>query len=306
MIAHPIPYQGSKRAIARHILTFFPHDIGTLIEPFAGSAAVSIAAATNGKASQFHLNDINSPLMDLWKQIIQRPDKVSSLYRGLWNQQLSQPRKYYDLIRDKFNRTKQPELLLYLLARCVKASIRYNPKGEFNQSPDNRRLGRDPERMASDIFAVSNLFRGRTQITNVDYTQVFAVAKRKDLLYMDPPYQGVCNNGDPRYLSGIQFEDIMDQLNALNQRDISFILSYDGRTGKKSFGTDLPRQLKLHKIEIEAGASSQSTLLGRSAITYESLYLSPSLVERLAIRRAKLPKTISRHTTSQIELPLFK
>lgn len=306
MIPHPIPYQGSKRAIARHILAFFPHDIGTLIEPFAGSAAVSIAAATYGKASQFHLNDINAPLMELWRQIIERPEKVSTLYRELWNQQLSQPRKFYDLVRDKFNRTKQPELLLYLLARCVKASIRYNPKGEFNQSPDNRRLGRDPERMASDIFAVSNLFRGRTQITNENYTQILATAKRKDLIYMDPPYQGVCNNGDPRYVSVIQFEDFMHQLATLNNREISFILSYDGRTGEKSFGTNLPNELKLHKIEIEAGTSSQSTLLGRSATTYESLYLSPSLVDRLAIRRAKLPKSISRRSNSQIELPIFK
>jgi DNA adenine methylase len=68
-IPHPIPYQGSKRHIAKYILPFFPHGIHTLIEPFAGSAAISIAAACHGKASRFHLNDINRPLMTLWQEI---------------------------------------------------------------------------------------------------------------------------------------------------------------------------------------------------------------------------------------------
>jgi len=42
-------------------------------------------------------------------------------------------------------------------------------------------------------------------------------------------------------------------------------------------------QLNLHKIEINAGRSSQSTLLGKNAKTYESLYLSPALVKRLQV-----------------------
>jgi DNA adenine methylase len=32
----PIPYQGSKRHIAEQILAYFPQDVCTLIEPFAG------------------------------------------------------------------------------------------------------------------------------------------------------------------------------------------------------------------------------------------------------------------------------
>jgi len=58
-----------------------------------------------------------------------------------------------------------------------------------------------------------------------------------------------------------------------------FAVSYDGRTGQKRFGTDLPESLGLVRLEIKAGRSSQATLLGRRDITYESLYLSPTLVE---------------------------
>ncbi|MBI5302305.1 MAG: DNA adenine methylase [Chloroflexi bacterium] len=280
-VPHPIPYQGSKRNIAKYILPFFPHDIATLVEPFAGSAAISIAAACYGKASRFHLNDLNKPLMTLWHEIINNPQNVAEGYARLWKEQQGNERKYYDQVRDEFNRTKRPEYLLYLLARCVKASVRYNPKGEFNQSPDNRRLGREPRKMADDIFAVSNILRGRTKITSKDFKDVLQASTPSDLIYMDPPYQGVCSNGDTRYYGGVSFDEMMRELELLNCRQMSFILSYDGRTGDKAFGKQLPRELGLLRIEVDAGRSTQSTLLGGDAITYESVYLSKALAKRL-------------------------
>jgi DNA adenine methylase len=42
-----------------------------LLEPFAGAAAVSIAAALKGQADRIVLNDINEPLMRLWESIIE-------------------------------------------------------------------------------------------------------------------------------------------------------------------------------------------------------------------------------------------
>ena len=33
-LPHPIPYQGSKRILARFILEYFPNEVDTLIEPF--------------------------------------------------------------------------------------------------------------------------------------------------------------------------------------------------------------------------------------------------------------------------------
>jgi DNA adenine methylase len=304
MIPHPIPYQGSKRSLAKHILPFLPNDVLTLIEPFAGSAAVTIAAAATGRASSFHLNDLNAPLMALWHKMLEHPGELARKYSDIWEKQLPEPKKYYNQIRAKFNQTKQPEYLLYLIARCVKASIRYNPKGEFNQSPDNRRLGREPKRMARDIFSVSNLLRNRTVLTSTDYKEILRAAHSNDVIYMDPPYQGVCSNGDPRYLSGIAFEQFIDELDSLNHRNISYILSYDGRTGSKSFGKELTPRLRLHKIEIDAGRSSQSTLLGRSDNTYESLYLSPALIERLGIPRGKLIKSFTNPKSIQLDLPI--
>jgi DNA adenine methylase len=280
-IPHPIPYQGSKRNLAKYILPFFPLEIKTLFEPFAGSAAISIAAAVHGKADNFHLNDVNQPLIALWDKIINNPEEITAQYEKLWTEQRGKERKYYDLVRDNFNKTKRPDYLLYLLARCVKASVRYNTNGDFNQSPDNRRLGRNPKQMQEDIFAVSRLLRNKTTLTSMDYKEVLALSTSKDLVYMDPPYQGVCATGDPRYFSGIDFDEFMQQLTKLNDRDVPFILSYDGRTGKKSYGQNPPDELGMYRLELEAGRSTQATLLGRNDVTYESVYLSRNLVEKL-------------------------
>lgn len=61
-VPHPIPYQGSKRNLAPVILSYFPHKFERLVEPFAGSAAISLATAYKGLASAFVLNDAHEPL----------------------------------------------------------------------------------------------------------------------------------------------------------------------------------------------------------------------------------------------------
>ena len=293
---HPIPYQGSKRNLAKYILPFFPQNVGTLFEPFAGSAAISIATALHRKATLFSINDVNAPLIALWEEIINHPKRISEGYRRLWFEQQGNERKYYDIVRGKFNKTKRPDYLLYLLARCVKASVRYNAYGEFNQSPDNRRLGRNPQMMMADIMAVSKLLAGKTTVTSLDYKEILSLAKPTDLVYMDPPYQGVCSTGDPRYFSGINFDEFMQKLELLNQRDVPFILSYDGRTGQKSYGKNLPDELGMYRLEIDAGRSTQATLLGRDDVTYESVYLSGNLVEKLDIEPVQI---LANHTIRQ-------
>ena len=299
-VPHPIPYQGSKRNLARDILRCFPAKVETLHEPFAGSAAISLAAAARGKAKRFHINDLNKPLIDLWRAIVNTPQKLASEYEALWQAQLDDPRKYYNKIRDDFNLTGSPDCFLYLLARCVKASVRYNANGEFNQSPDNRRKGAAPATMRRQILGASYLLKGKTTFSSRNYRDVAFLAKEDDLVYMDPPYQGVCGNRDTRYLASVQFCEFVEVLERLNSRGIRYIVSYDGRTGTKVHGRVLPEDLNLTHMELDAGRSTQATLLGRKDATYESLYLSAALADEL-----RKPKMISRFTHTE-QLSLFE
>jgi len=252
-----------------------------LIEPFAGSAAVSVAAAWVGRAQRFWLNDAHAALMALWDRILHEPSELSDDYRGIWDAQHGRESEHYNEVRDEFNRTHKPELLLFLLARCVKAAIRYNRNGEFNNSPDHRRKGMRPRTMARNIHLVSEILGGRTKTTCDDYRKVLREARPSDLVYMDPPYQGVCKDRDNRYVQSVDVDEFIAELESLNARKVPFVVSYDGRTGDKLYGKRLPDELRLHHEELLVGRSTQATLLGRDHKTYESLYVSPAVVDKL-------------------------
>lgn len=285
-LPHPIQYQGSKRNLAPVILRYIPAHVDRLIEPFSGSAAISIAAAARQTAKAYTINDLNKPLAKLLQMIVECPVETAAFYERIWNEQHGDSLEHYYRVREDFNRTQDPRLFLYLLARCVKGSVRYNSDGLFNQSPDKRRRGTRPETMRKNIFGVSTLLKEKTNFSSLDYRAVLAGAGTTDLVYMDPPYQGVCGDRDSRYLSGIYHGDFVEALQELNSRGISYIVSYDGRRGDKTFGELLPASLNLTRIELEAGRSSQSTLLGRDEVTYESLYLSQALTDQLTHRPA--------------------
>jgi DNA adenine methylase len=278
----PIPYQGSKRKLAPSIVACIPRGAGNLYEPFCGSAAVSVASVlAHPQLAGVHLNDTNAPLIELWRAILDDPARVAAEYEALWMKQRTDPRGFYDEVREDFNRTHRPELLLYLLARCVKAAVRYNNKGEFNQSPDNRRLGSRPERMRDQLKRVAEILDGRVTFSSMDFVAALEPATPQDVIYMDPPYQGTSTNRDRRYRDILSIEDFSSALEGLVARQLSFIVSYDGRTGAKTHGTGLPAELGLTHVEIDAGRSTQATFLGRDDVTYESLYFSPALMARL-------------------------
>jgi len=284
-LPHPIQYQGSKRNLASRILEYFPDDVHTLFEPFAGSAAITIAAAARGLAQHFVINDLNQPLSKLLQRMVENPQATADSYAAVWSEQGGNPTvsvAHFNTVRDQFNQTQQPELLLYLLARCIKGAVRYNKQGLFNQGPDKRRKGTQPATMQRNIFGVSYLLKGRSRFFSTDYTTALAEANPLDLIYMDPPYQGVSGERDGRYLSGLAFDVFAQSLEKLNRRGLSYIVSYDGKLGDRSYGQSLPDSLELERLELDAGRSSTATLLGRDDITIESLYLSKPLVARLS------------------------
>lgn len=260
-----------------------------LVEPFAGSGAISLACAGRGRSDEYWLNDLNRPLTELLALIVNRPQEAADCYQSIWRGRAADHLRHYYSIRDRFNHTNDPRLLLYLLARCVKSSVRYNGAGQFNQSPDKRRLGTHPARMRRNIVAVSTLLRGRATFTSWDFGEVLRSVRSSDVVYLDPPYQGVGGTRDHRYSSSVSFDDFCSGLDHLNLKGVRYAVSYDGRAGDTAYGQPLPGSLDLVLMEIEAGRSSQATLLGRNATTVESLYLSQSLAEEVGARGAYLP-----------------
>jgi DNA adenine methylase len=273
-VPHPIPYQGSKRRLAPAILSLVP-DLGytRLVEPFAGSAAVTLAAASQRRFRSFLLGDALEPLARLWKGILHDPANVAKGYELLWQREQAMPIEGFYEIRAEFNSDRDPAKLLYLLARCVKNAVRFNPAGEFNQSPDKRRRGTNPRTMEAELLAAHRVLHGKCRAVHSDFWQMFEQAQPGDFFYLDPPYQGTSDGRDRRYIAGLSRERMIEGLAILNRKHIPFILSYDGSCGGRSYGEPLPEEVA-HRILLDVGRSSQATLNGRDETTIESLYVS--------------------------------
>lgn len=283
-VPHIVQYQGSKRILAPKILEYFPHALRWLIEPFSGMAAITMAVAQQHRAQKYYLNDLNTPLVEILREAVETPDILIAEYEKVWKEQLSFNEgsvAHFYKVREEFNQgNKTAANMLYLLARCVKGSVRYSSAGMFNQSPDKRRKGTSPLTLAKNIYQISAMLKGKAEFTSMDYRKVLEQAVPGDLVYMDPPYQGVCNSRDNRYFSGINFSDFVEAIADLNARGVDFAISYDGLCGDKQYGEDLPETLGLRKVLLNAGLSSQAILLGRKETTYEALYLSRNLHEK--------------------------
>lgn len=276
----PFPYQGSKRSLAPTIIPL----IGTcqrVVEPFAGSAAVSIAVRSAGVAGPGLIADVNAPLMELWREILNSPDALADAYTQLWTAQQDDPKAYFNMVRDRFNESPEPADFLYLLNRIVKGALRYGRNGHMNQGPDNRRLGAKPAVVRTRLQRVSQLMAG-TEVVTAPYDEVLAtVNPETDVVYMDPPYQGTTVSRDRRYISGLDRIDFEAQLASLLNRGVRFVVSYDAVTTDSKYGEPLDSALGLTHVHVTSGTSAQGTLMGNKHMSVESLYLSPSLADNL-------------------------
>ncbi len=279
-LPHPIPYQGSKRALAPSIFQFVPAGIETWYEPFCGSAAMTLYAASRRAAKHYVIGDSLTPIVDLIENIVDEPNYVSSRYEEVWNGQTDDNPTYFNQVRDRYNAERNSIDLLYLICRCVKNAVRFGVNGRFTQSHDKRRLGMSPSRMAAAVSGMSFLLKGKVEFCRGDWLETVSTATSKDFIYLDPPYFGTSLGRDKRYFAQLSPTELCAGLEDLNRREINFVLSYDGMTGEKEYAPPLPKHLKMTRKLLHAGRSTQSTLNGRAEDTVESLYLSQAISDK--------------------------
>ncbi|WP_302681852.1 Dam family site-specific DNA-(adenine-N6)-methyltransferase [uncultured Ruminococcus sp.] len=266
MIKPVIKWSGSKRSQSSKIKSFFPTSFGTYFEPFIGGGSMLYAVSPEKSIC----GDICKPLIDLWKEIRDNPDQLADGYSERWNRLQEEGYTAYYNIRDDFNANKSPYDLMFLSRTCVNGLIRFNDKGEFNNSLHYSRPGINPESLRAIIKDWSEHIQGSEFFAD-DYIVTTNSAKSGDVVYLDPPYF----HTKGRYFGTIDYERFLEYLDDLNGRGIKYLLSFDGKRGEADYTVDLPKELyKRHEFLPSGNSTFKKVIDGETEKVFESLYMN--------------------------------
>ena len=261
-----IKWSGSKRSQSEKIKTYLPEKFNKYYEPFIGGGSMLYAI----NPTTAICGDICVPLIDLWNKIKNNPIELSEAYKLRWTRLQTEGYQAYYEIRDNFNNSRSPEDLLFLSRTCVNGLIRFNAKGDFNNSLHHTRPGISPDRLEKIIMDWSKHIQG-TNFLAGDYTITTETAKEGDLIYLDPPYF----HTKGRYYGTIDFDAFFSYLEQLNNRKIKYMLSLDGIRGDDDFTIELPKELYKRHEFIPSGNSSFKKVMDKENLqVLESLYMN--------------------------------
>lgn len=240
-----VKYRGGKSKEIPHLIKHIPQFNGRYIEPFFG-----------GGALYFHLepknaiiNDINSKLIsfylgvkdnfELLKSELSEIENLYAIHRKKFEELKSKSpnervndenEPLYYQIRDMFNdltEKKYSEALIYFFINKTAYSgmIRYNSKGEFNVP-----YGRYANLNTSLVTKAHHNLLNRTEIYNLDYSEIFTMAEKDDFMFLDPPYDCVFSDyGNVEHKDGFNEKNHTELANKYKQLECKALMVI-GRT----------------------------------------------------------------------------
>lgn len=177
-----LKWAGGKFRVLNKILPLLPAG-KRLVEPFAGSAAVSL----NADFPEALVADFNADLINLYRSIQTDPlrflSEAGALFGGKCNN-----REAFDALRAEFNGSEDPfrrsVIFVYLNRHGFNGLCRYNAKGRFNV-PFGKYDNPGFPRAEIEAFFES---AKRIKFVHGDFVSVMAQARKGDVIYCDPPY----------------------------------------------------------------------------------------------------------------------
>jgi DNA adenine methylase len=224
-----VKYRGGKSKEIPQLLSHIPQFHGRYIEPFLGGGALFFHL----EPKMAIINDINSKLISFYlgvknefkllKSELTEIELIYSKNRIQFEELKSKtPDKrvedgneslYYQ-IRDMFNdltEKKYSEALLYFFINKTAYSgmIRYNSKGEFNVP-----YGRYANLNTSLVTHSHSKLLSKTEIYNLDYSEIFKMATEDDFMFLDPPYDCIFSDyGNIEHKDGFNERDHIELAN---------------------------------------------------------------------------------------------
>jgi DNA adenine methylase len=176
-----LKWAGGKFRVLDRLLPLLPKG-SRLVEPFAGSAAVSLNAGFPAAI----VADFNADLVNLYQSIQSDTNRFVLEAGALFGRHNN--RSSFDTLRAEFNESADPfrrsVIFVYLNRHGFNGLCRYNAKGRFNVP-----FGRydNPGFPMTEIHAFAEAAK-RIEFVHGDFVSTMSEAKEGDVIYCDPPY----------------------------------------------------------------------------------------------------------------------
>ena len=195
-----LKWAGNKSSLVEIIS---PYLKGTnLIEPFAGSCAVSL----NTNFEKYTCNDINGDLIKMYEMIQSDVDNFLNKAKDYFQSGNNQDR--YMELRELYNNTGDSEekavLFLYLNRHCFNGLCRYNKSGKFNVPFGSYTDPLFPEKEIRDFAEYT---KDKFSFTNKNFEDLFLQADKNTTIYCDPPYSALTKTSDFSNYTGLDFNN---------------------------------------------------------------------------------------------------
>lgn len=259
-IRSPFFYVGDKYKLMPQLKQLMPKDIEQYIEPFVGGGSSFL----NSKGTYYMLNDVDSYVVELHRQIGSYTGKAEKLfeelfeiidfyglscsYRGICVPEEMKKKyvktyyskynkKAYIRMRKDFNTDKGDFLRLYLLLIYgFNHMIRFNGKGDFNLPVGNVDFNNNVYQALNNYLE----FVGKHEIEffNMDYISFLEKIKfgKNSYVFLDPPY--LISMSEYNKLWNDKKEDeLCEYLDSLDDRGIKFgitnLIAHKGKINQR-------------------------------------------------------------------------
>lgn len=183
-----VKWAGGKRQLLEEINKRMPKNYNRYFEPFVGGGAVLF----NLQPKDAIINDINSSLINAYRQVKKSPIELIKAIEELDNSIPEDGKAYYYEIRQKYNDKLMQEdfdvelaaMFIFINKHCFNGLYRVNGKGLFNVPYNN---SRQASYNVGNIMDISKYLKTIT-ILDGDFEYACKGAGKGDFIFLDSPY----------------------------------------------------------------------------------------------------------------------
>ncbi len=230
----PLRYPGGKATLINYVKKFLHSNeisVDYILEPYAGTASVSIGLLRDNILSHAYINNADQMVYAFWKTIIDNNNEFIEMVNSV-DVTLDTWYEYKKYVIDnpltKFNEKDVAMAFLFLNRTSFSGIIKAGPLGGKNQISKYGISSRFNKKKISDKIHFLNQFSDKINVSNQDGIGFMKDRAREYpdvFIYVDPPYYKVGRLLYNAYFMQKQHEELASYLKSMEEQP--WLLSYN-------------------------------------------------------------------------------